>query len=97
MPHSVTSEKNDTEAIMADPESSSNGTSQTVTNGAVQGPPGNGTSQTTTDGDVPMDDAADDIPASSDAKKEVKLEDLFPDSDSDEEFPPTRPTEVLPT
>ncbi len=58
-------------------------------------PNGNGDSQVT-DGDVAMEDAGDAVtlPIKKEVK-EVKLDDLFADADSDEEFPSSRPKEEL--
>lgn len=52
-----------------------------------------------TDGDVAMaDDAATaEAPSTTvEVKKEVKLDDLFADVDSDDEFPSSRPNEAPP-
>lgn len=55
--------------------------------------------QDETNGDITMADV-NPLPSSEEPKKEVKLEDLFADVDSDEEFPSTEKTtqsNILPT
>jgi DNA primase small subunit len=59
-------------------------------------PPSNENTQAT-DADVAMADTTEDGTAKTDApdaKKDVKLEDLFDDVDSDEEFPSSRPVDT---
>lgn len=51
----------------------------------------NGISSATNGDDVDMDEAQDSTKPEEDAKKDVKLEDLFADVDSDEEFPSSAP------
>jgi DNA primase small subunit len=60
----------------------------------------NGDSQPSSEDDVAMAEAAESLPSQSElaaveAKKEVKLDDLFADVDSDDEFPSSsRPAEA---
>lgn len=50
------------------------------------------------DADVPMADDADESNGiNGDDKKDVKLEDLFADVDSDEEFPSSKPDQANPS
>lgn len=91
MPHSVSSDsqqktsEHPTDPVMAEPATS------------------NGDNQIAADGDVAMADVTDEATtieestAVTNSKKDVKLEDLFADVDSDEEFPSTRPSDVPPT
>ncbi|CAJ2509242.1 Uu.00g142680.m01.CDS01 [Anthostomella pinea] len=59
--------------------------------------PQNGDSQTT-DNDIPMAEAEETPTATDgDEKKDVKLEDLFADVDSDDEFPSSKPAETKPS
>lgn len=67
-------------------------------------PTQNGDSQPTiADTDVTMGEADADADVEAEAKtncdekKDVKLEDLFADADSDEEFPSSRPAQVKPS
>ncbi|KAL2752166.1 hypothetical protein ACRALDRAFT_2044972 [Sodiomyces alcalophilus JCM 7366] len=90
MPHSVSSDSRPkTTEDPAEPVMAESATS-------------NGDNQATADGDVAMADVAEEPTASEEptaatsSKKDVKLEDLFADVDSDEEFPSTRPVDVPP-
>lgn len=83
MPHSITPEAGTPPA----------GTEETMTDATVQ----NGDSQASNDHDITMAEPqalANARSTEDDAsKKEVKLEDLFADVESDEEFPSSRPQE----
>jgi DNA primase small subunit len=63
-------------------------------------PATNGDTQQTADEDIPMADASEPAPAvavkQEEKKEEVKLEDLFADDDSDDEFPSSRPAKETP-
>lgn len=63
-------------------------------------PATNGDTQQTADEDIPMAEASEPAPAAGikeeEKKGEVKLEDLFADVDSDDEFPSSRPAKLTP-
>lgn len=83
MPHSITPDSKTPPA----------GTEETMTDATMQ----NGDSQASNDADITMDEphALPSVPSgqTEDEKKEVKLEDLFADVESDDEFPSSRPAE----
>lgn len=81
MPHSVS------------PEANSPNTATVPDETMADSPVPNGTSQATED-DVAMAEADAPATAPPEEKKEVKLEELFADADSDDEFPSSRPQDT---
>lgn len=57
---------------------------------------GNETKPDATDGDITMAEV-NPLPPAEEEKKDVKLEDLFADVNSDEEFPSQKPTQSQPS